>query len=111
VLDVNDDGRPDLYIVLVDHSPVRSNYCWSGSQTFDFSGGYGPRAPNAFTPPLDLAYDILLIANDDGSFTEHTMNFTEPGCGGRAERFGGGKTMILAQGNENKNGHNLLLQW
>lgn len=110
VLDVNEDLRPDLYVVQVDQTPVRTNYCSDTSTTSDFSGESG-KPSNSFTPPLDLANDILLIANEDGTFTNHTMNFTEPGCGSRAERFGGGKSMILAQGNEQKEGHNILLQW
>jgi hypothetical protein len=112
VLDVNEDGVADLYIVQVDLTPVSTNYCSYMSRTVDFYGKPGPRAPDSFTPPLDLANDVLLIGNTDGSlFTKHIMNFARPGCGSRAERFGGGKTMILAQGSEDRSGHNLLLQW
>jgi hypothetical protein len=112
VLDANEDGLSDLYIVQVDETPVSTNYCSFMSRTIDFYGVLGPRAPDRFTPPRDMANDVLLIANTNGSlYTNHTMQFTEPGCGSRVERFGGGKTMILAQGSEDRSGHNLLLQW
>lgn len=111
ILDVNDDGRPDLYVVQVDLTKSSNNYCSHMSSTKDFYGKAGPRAPDSFAPPLDLANDILLMGNSTGLFDKHTMDFAEPGCGSRAQRFGSGKTMILAQGSEGRSGHNLLLQW
>jgi hypothetical protein len=112
ILDVNDDGMADIYIVQLDETANRTNYCSYLSNTTDFYGdNRGPRAPDDYTPPLDQANDVLLIANSGGSFDTNMMNFSEPGCGWLAERFGGGKTMILAQGSQDRPGHNLLLQW
>jgi FG-GAP-like repeat len=111
ILDVNDDGRPDLYVVQVDETPTRTNYCSHVSRTLDFFGEAGPRAPDSFTPPLDLAKDRLLTGSEEEKFIIRTMDFALPGCGNKVERFGGGKTMILAQGSEDRSGHNLLLQW
>lgn len=111
ILDVNDDGRPDLYVVQVNQTQSSDNYCSHFSSTIDFFGKRGPRAPDDFTPPLDLTKDLLLTGNAAGSFDQHEMDFAEPGCGSRVQRFGGGKAMILAQGSSDRSGHNLLLQW
>jgi hypothetical protein len=39
------------------------------------------------------------------------MEHSEPGCGHWAEAFGDKKTMILGQGEFDRVGHNLLLEW
>jgi hypothetical protein len=122
ILDVNDDGRPDLYVVQVDETPAVTNYCSPMSSTEDFYDFGGPRAPDDFVPPLDTARDVLLLGNynnayDDGSslplplFVRHDMEFVEPGCGSLVQTFGNGRTMILAQGSQDRSGNNLLLQW
>jgi hypothetical protein len=120
ILDVNDDGQPDLYVVQVDETPAVTNYCSPMSSITEFYDSGGPRAPDDFVPPLDTARDVLLVGNhnnayDDGSplplFVRHDMEFAEPGCGSLVQTFGNGRTMILAQGSQDRSGHNLLLQW
>jgi len=106
VLDVNRDGIADLYVVQVDEA-TSGSYCaskyqktWSGAQP-----------PESFVPDRDVAADLLLLGSESGDFTEVVMQHSEPGCGSMVELFGNNHTMILAQGNNGRPGHNLLLQW
>lgn len=57
VLDVNNDGYPDVYLPMMDRS-TDTSYC-VGSP--DRLWGGGPNPPKEWVPPVDLAQDMLLI--------------------------------------------------
>lgn len=109
VLDVNDDGLPDIYVIQTDELTPET-YCATFWDHRDFYTG-GIQPPDEFLPPIDQANDLLLMGNGNGTFQHVWMNHAEPGCGAKVEVFGNGRTMILAQGTTHRPGHNLLLQW
>ena len=111
LVDANNDGILDMYVVQVNQTVSSDNYCSHASSTVDFYGQTGPKAPDDFTPPLDRAKDLLLLGNSDGTFDDVWMEHEEPGCGYMVEQFGSNHTLLLAQGSDGKSGHNLLLQW
>jgi hypothetical protein len=113
VLDVNSDGSPDLYIPMADEltldtycADVLDNRLWWAK---------GNQPPVDWTPPVDYVADLLILGKTgNGTYlAEHfiDMDHAEPGCGWMVERFGNGRTMILAQGTGNRPGHNMILQW
>ena len=107
VVDVNQDGIADIYVVQT--NMTRGNFCGPIQQwnkTY-----FGTQPPPEWTPDYDLAHDILFLGSASGTFTSIEMNHSEPGCGGMVQRFGNNRTMILAQGTMGHPGHNLLLQW
>jgi hypothetical protein len=113
ILDVNDDGLLDIYVVQADET-TGGTYCGNGFDFVFWTGNPGPYPHNAsFVPPLDYAQDILLVGteNDTSPFEVVMMEHSEPGCGYWAEAFGDKKTMILGQGEFDRVGHNLLLEW
>ena len=116
MLDINDDGLWDLYVVQTDESRERDIYCakvkalygpvtrWWGGVTID--------PPPLWVPPLDEAQDVLFIANEDGeTFERVTMTHAYPGCGGMVKKFGNNRTLALFQGTFVHPGYHLLLQW
>lgn len=112
ILDVNDDGILDIYVVQADET-TNGTYC---GRTFDFvywTGRPGPYPHPSFIPPLDYAQDILLVGtgNETSPFDVVMMEHSEPGCGFLAESFGDNKTLVLSQGEFDRVGHNLLLEW
>lgn len=85
ILDVNDDGLLDIYVVQTDELTNNTHsYCGGGS--FDFvawTGSPGPYPSNkSFVPPLDYAQDILLIGTKDNTspFDVVMMEHSEPIC-------------------------------
>jgi hypothetical protein len=116
ILDVNDDGLLDIYVVQMDEL-TNNTYSYCGGGSFDFvawTGSPGPYPSNkSFVPPLDYAQDILLIGTKDDTspFDMVMMEHSEPGCGYWAEAFGDMKTMVLGEGEFDRVGHNLLLEW
>lgn len=113
VLDVNSDGSPDIYIPLADELTL-DTYC---ADVFDNRLWWkkGNQPPSNWTPPIDPVADLLILGKtSDGTYAAEqsiSMDHAEPGCGWMVERFGNGRTMILAQGTGNRPGHNLILQW
>lgn len=112
VLDINGDGRLDIYIVQTDER-TKNSYC-AGRFVNREWWAQGTQPPPEFVPPLDVAPDVLLVGSQDRAkekFRAVTMHHSEPGCGFFVEKFGNNKTMVLSQGSNNRPGHNLLLQW
>jgi FG-GAP-like repeat len=111
VLDVNHDGKADLYITQVDQA-TRGTYCAEGNFNTRKFWGRGVNPSASFVPPLDEAHDFLFLgqSSDEPSFEIVTMEHAEPGCGFMVERFQN-KTLLLAQGTRDRPGHNLLLEW
>lgn len=110
VVDANQDGIADLYVVQVDEATVGA-YCGNRGN-WDPKPYTGVQPPADFVPDKDVAPDLLLLGSPSGGgFTTVSMAHSEPGCGYVAERFGNNRTMILTQGSTSHPGHNLLLQW
>lgn len=111
VLDVNGDGKADIYIVQSDETTPGS-YC---AGPFDSRQWWtkGNQPPVTFVPPVDVAPDLLLVgsSNNGSVYEEVFMWHSEPGCGFFTELFGNNRTMILGQGTNSRPGHSLLLQW
>jgi hypothetical protein len=103
VLDVNQDGRPDLYVSLV--NSAKGQFCGPHGRVVVL--------PKDVIPPRDRAQDILLLGNARQAasrFTPVTMQHSLPGCGSFVERWDG-RTMLLSQGGFNHPGYHLLLEW
>jgi hypothetical protein len=105
VLDVNRDGRPDLYVVLV--NAAKGQFCSKRGRVVNL--------PANVTPPADAARDLLLVGNGArrpaaARFTPVAMQHAMPGCGSVAERWDA-RTMLLSQGGFNHPGYHLLLEW
>lgn len=127
VLDANDDGIPDLYVVQVDEAP--GEYCANGGRGYasQWWGG-GPQPPRWWTPPRDRAGDVLLLGTEgsfQGSggdvsaeaasaaaveFTKIPMQHSEPGCGSILHRMDK-RTLVVGQGSHAAAGHTLILFW
>lgn len=115
--DANGDGIMDVYIVQADETRREDNYC--GGHLIPerwFTGGPSRIMPPAnYTPPNDMAPDILLIGNPTSPwrlqrFERVEMAHREPGCGYYVKKFGD-RSLVLAQGGFVKPGHQLLLEW
>jgi hypothetical protein len=108
VLDVNQDGNYDIYVVQSDEI-TRGTYCGTGNN---------PSLGNK-TLPLDKAADLLFLGKNRhqnlvrrGYFTPIAMQHKVPGCGGPvAQAFGNNYTMILSEGNMGHTGRNVILRW
>ena len=119
VLDVQEDGKLDLYVVLSDEKvkgrtpdELRAAYCAGKFKHGDW-WNRGNQPPTSFRPPPDNARDVLLLGRRQkgrGRFKAVTMEHTEPGCGNLVRAFGN-KTLLLGQGGFVRPGHNLVLDW
>jgi FG-GAP-like repeat len=98
VLDVNGDGRRDVYVIQVDEG--RGTYCERD--------GVLNLPPNV-TPSRDNAHDLLFLGTRV-SFRGVMMGHALPGCGYAAQRWDD-RTMLLAQGSFDHPGFQLLLEW
>lgn len=107
IFDANGDGRNDLYVVQADET-MPGRYCYG-----KFNRSRWTSVPQKdqidFTPPKDLAKDLLLIQHLDW-WEEVWMDHAEPGCGWLVEPFGE-QTLALAQGTTSRYGYGLLLDW
>jgi hypothetical protein len=117
VVDINNDGLLDVYVVQSDQSPEEDNYCAFNWRRFQdkrnvWWGGRGTNPPASFVPPNDEAQDVVFVATptDDILYPVY-MEHSHPGCGGMVEQFGDNRTLLLAQGTFEFHGYNLLLQW
>jgi FG-GAP-like repeat len=101
VLDVNRDGRTDIYVVQVDDR--RGSWC--GPQ------GKVIQLPKDVVPPPDRAPDVLFVGvRDARRFVPVKMQHSRPGCGAIAQRWDH-RTMLLSQGSFDNSGYMLLLEW
>jgi hypothetical protein len=101
VLDVNRDGRADLYVSKV--NSARGQFCGPHGKVIYL--------PDNEIPPLDKARDVLLLGNNRRTrFTIVQMQHSRPGCGSIVQRWDA-RTMLLAQGDFNHPGFDLLLEW
>lgn len=125
VLDVNGDGKMDIYVVQDDQ--VR-RYPNGTSRSDVYCGGYrhisenwwsGGRnritPPWNYVPPRDKAPDLLFLgvnskAPYNNRFRQVRMKHSEPGCGYRVKKFGQ-RSLLLAQGSFDRPGHQLFLKW
>jgi FG-GAP-like repeat len=100
VLDINQDGRRDIYVVQVDET--KGKYC--------FHHGV-KRLPPDVVPPRDTAPDLLFLGTRESvPFKRVVMDHAQPGCGNFAQRWDD-RTMLLAQGSFDNPGYQLLLEW
>lgn len=115
-IDANGDGIMDIYIVQADENRRPLNYCGGNFVPQEWWSG-GPSIimpPTNYTPPNDIAPDLLLVGNPGASFnqrfTQLKMIHSEPGCGYFVKKFGD-RGVVLAQGGFVRPGHQLLLEW
>jgi FG-GAP-like repeat len=100
VMDVNGDGRADLYVVQANE---RTGYCAPQSDVIQL--------PDGVVPPLDKAPDVLFVGvRDSRKFVPVQMRHAQPGCGAIAQRWDR-RTMLLSQGSFDNSGYQLLLEW
>jgi FG-GAP-like repeat len=100
VLDVNQDGRRDIYVVQVDER--KGKFC--------FHHGVKTLPPDV-VPTRDAAPDILFLGTRESvRFKKVVMAHAQPGCGNRAQRWDD-RTMLLVQGSFDNPGYQLLLEW
>lgn len=115
ILDINNDGKFDIYVVRTNEEKLESNYCGKGTDLVGnisrFWDGKGNEPNATWVPPIDNAKDVLFMATDDNSFEMTSLTHAYPGCGGIVEQFGDNHTLLLAQGAMGHPGYNLLLQW
>lgn len=105
VLDVNRDSLPDVYIVK------RMNYKEIKNATKDPWWTLEKRNSVNIVPPLDTIQDILLLGNNKpNKFSKITMKHSEPGYGSHVRKWGN-NSLLLAQGDLTRIGHNLILEW
>lgn len=121
VIDLNDDGIRDIYVVQSDESKREKNgklrrnvYC-AGKFVHRQWWRPGNQPPADFVPPRDEAPDLLFIGNGPKDrmrdrFQRIRMEHSEPGCGNLVRPFGH-KKLLLAQGDFVRPGHNLILDW
>jgi len=110
VLDVNDDGIADIYVVIMG----MTDYCKSFPAKIREDYYRGERTPpEGFVPPVDEGKDILLrgTGNSSDPFERIDMDHAFPGCGEKAEKFGDNKTLVLLQSSQGQYGYTLLLKW
>lgn len=114
VLDVDQDGRADIYIVQADEH-LSGTYCGRPFVASDWWGSQRPQPPAHFKPPFDEARDVLLVrkpfAPNVPGFHWVWMEHKERGCGSLAEKYGNNYTMILSHANMDRPGYSGLLQW
>jgi FG-GAP-like repeat len=103
VLDVNNDGLVDIYVVQVDSR--KGSYCGPG-------GGTGPNLPPEFRPPVDRARDMLFVGRRDRTrpFLPVTMKHAVPGCGSFVQKWDK-RTMLLSGASFSNAGFSMLLEW
>jgi len=116
LIDVNNDGILDIYIVQKDEN---SKYCSTstGGEVVDFWGN-GVAPPNGWQAPNDKANDIVLLGKAvvaggeriGTTFTPIRMQHRLPGCGYKVEKFTPRK-LVLAQGDPSHPGTQVLLEW
>jgi hypothetical protein len=128
VLDVNQDGMADLYVVQTNEMS-RDTYCGRNFNKTKWWGSNIPQPPSTFVPPPDAAQDLLLVGTGGGreerrrrrrmeeekedipKFRKVPMNHAIPGCGGLVEQFGNNYTIVLSHGTFDRPGYTVLLQW
>ena len=102
VLDVDQNGYPDIYVVQTDETPGQL-YCGVVGRTVKMG--------KKKVPPLDKANDLLLVGASSGKkFSKTTLSHSQPGCGAIAQRWND-TTMLLGQGSFSYSGFSLLLEW
>uniref|UniRef100_A0A7S1Y1V0 Uncharacterized protein n=1 Tax=Grammatophora oceanica TaxID=210454 RepID=A0A7S1Y1V0_9STRA len=113
ILDVNGDGRKDIYVVQADEAT--DNFCGNpqggpfNPQKWYGTGGFPPKD---FVAPKDMAPDILLMGQQEYfTYDMVKMNHQVPGCGFLTEKFGNDWTMILSHGEIARAGNNVVLTW
>jgi FG-GAP-like repeat len=100
VLDINQDGRSDIYVVQVDES--KGKFCYHHGVK---------RLPPEVVPQRDNAHDILFLGTGQSvAFKKVVMDHAQPGCGNIAQRWDD-RTMLLGQGAFDNPGYELLLEW
>jgi FG-GAP-like repeat len=99
VLDVNNDGYADIYVVQTDFT--KRHYC---------KPGFVKILPPNVVPGQDYANDLLFVGDNKGGFTKVVLAHAAPGCGYIAHRWDR-RTMLLGQGSFDYPGYQLLLEW
>lgn len=108
ILDVNDDGIPDIYVLQTDTSS--DAYCGQ-AMPYTFQ-----TLPSDWQPPFDEAPDLLLIGQGGNysksqRFQTVKMRNEMRGCGYIVEKFGDNKTMLISNANGGHLGNTGILSW
>lgn len=100
VIDVNGDGRLDIYVLLNDGNAEHNLRCRKNP------------TPRNLWPPVDGARDVLFVATKDKSkpFVRVKMKHALIGCQGHLAKWDN-RTLALAQGGFSREGANVLLKW
>jgi hypothetical protein len=101
VIDVNGDGRLDIYVLLNDGNAEHELRCRKNP------------SPRNLWPPVDSAPDVLFVATKgemDEPFEPVEMNHALIGCQGHLAKWDN-RTLALAQGGFSREGANVLLKW
>lgn len=112
VLDVNGDGRKDIYIPQ--RNAASQTYCGTrtNEKVIQWWGGGESQPPTNWIPPKDQVRDILLFGRNKlgNRFRKVTMWHEIPGCSTYMHKFSD-KAMILSKSDTTHPGFNAFLEW
>lgn len=109
VLDVNNDGRADIYVLQSNHV---DGYCHGGNPALLNIWGKGAAPDPGWVPPKDTGRDQLFVGIEgETPFERVVMNFSKRGCATMAVRFGDGQSLAYGNGDMGHPGYHMFLSW